>query len=52
MGEKIEILNLSHQKEEESEPNQHTTMIFTENLLQIEINKKKKKTEILMNKPL
>ena len=30
-----------------SEPNYHTTKIFTENLLAIEM----KKTEILMNKP-
>ena len=45
MGEKIEILNLSHQKEEESEANQHTTMIFTENLLPREMKKKKKKRD-------
>ena len=32
-----------------SEPNYHTTKIFTEHLLAIEI---KKKTEILMNKPV
>ena len=31
-----------------SEPNHHTTKIFTENLLAIEI----KKTEILMNRPV
>ena len=31
-----------------SEPNYHTTKIFTENLLAIEI----KKTEILMNRPV
>ena len=31
-----------------SEPNYHTTKFFTENLL----TKKKKKTQILMNKPV
>ena len=34
-----------------SGPNYHTTKFFTENLLAIEI-KKKKKTEIVMNKPV
>ena len=33
-----------------SEPNYHTTKFFTENLLAIEM--KKKKPEILMNKPV
>ena len=32
-----------------SEPNYHTTKIFTEHVIAIEI---KKKTEILMNKPV
>ena len=51
MGENIEILNLSQQREEGtiylvSELNYHTTKFFKENLLVIEM----KKTDILMNK--
>ena len=52
MSENIEILNFPHQKKRRnysvSEPNFHTTKIFTENLLAMEM----KKTEILMNKPV
>ena len=47
MCESIEILNLSRHKEE---PNCHATNFFTEHLLAIEM--KKKKTEILLNKPV
>ena len=46
MCESIEILNLSQHKEE---PNCHATNFFTEHLLAIEM---KKKTEILLNKPV
>ena len=35
-----------------SEPNYHTTKLFTEDLLAIEIKKKKKKRKILMSKPV
>ena len=38
-----------------SEPNYHTTKFFRENLLAVEMKKKKqkqKKTQILMNKPV
>ena len=35
-----------------SEPNYHTTKFLTENLLAIEMRKKKQKTEMLMNEPV
>ena len=35
-----------------SEPNYYTTEFFTENLLEIEMKKKTKKTDILKNKPV
>ena len=35
-----------------SEPNYYTTEFFTENLLEIEMKKKQKKTDILKNKPV
>ena len=35
-----------------SDQNHHTTKFLTENLLGIEVKKKKKKREILMNKPV
>ena len=35
-----------------SEPNYHTAKFFKENLIKIEMKKKKKKTEIIINKPV
>ena len=35
-----------------SEPNYHTTKLFTEDLLAIEMKKKKRKRKILMSKPV
>ena len=51
MKESIEILNITTERRRnylESEPNCHTTKLFTENLLAIEM----RKTQILMNKPV
>ena len=46
MGENVEILNLSQQKEDRiiivSKPNYHTTIFFTEYQLAIEMKKKQK----------
>ena len=52
VGKQRNIKTFNNGKEKNyllSEPNYHTTKFFTENLLAIEM---KKKTEILMNKPV